>query len=51
LSWYIGVGLALLSYIIFSQFAVKPEIEKGGGVAVVSNTFVPQIIFILSSFA
>jgi restriction system protein len=51
LPWYIGVGLALLSYIIFSQFAVKPEIANGGGVAVVSGIFFPQIIFILSSFA
>jgi restriction system protein len=49
--WYIGVGLALLSYIIFSQFAVKPEMAKGGGVAVISSMFVPQIIFILSSVA
>jgi restriction system protein len=51
LPWYIGVGLALLSYIIFSQFAVKPEIATGGGMAVVSSILVPQIIFILSSVA
>lgn len=48
LPWYVGIALAVISYLILSRLAVPPDVPKSGGPDVTSMVF-PQMISFLST--
>lgn len=46
--WYIGIALAVISYLILSKLAVPPDLLKSGGLANITSIVFPQMIYFLS---